>query len=570
MPGMCVFVFILLFLHLPIPSQNTASQQKDPSYDLWLVRSQTLTDELIKDGANLEPSQRSMLLARLAQRWWRDNPEKAKSWMADAIAAVEAVPNKENPEDRRKRISTARQLLQIVAPLDQKFTARLVELLKDADKHAVNEERAANAEGILDAAFSLIDSDPIRASELGAAALRIDHSSNIYSLILSLRQKNAKIGDALLAQALALGRQTLESQLLLNLTRASYPAELQVVTKAPPPAKTLRAELLQIDVAYLQANPINSDTQHSVCAAVVTFIVPLLAEFDRRLPQLTPAVRQAVNQCQSLSPLSQQRIDDAFRPEPFNSVDDLLKAAEDSQDIKVKTVYKYRAATLAKEKKDYDRALAILDGMSVEEQGFMGPMWQYSRWDWASLSAIEHYNRDDFSAMRNTIAAVPDDLKAFAKLAFVDRLPNKQKKEADPTLEFLIDARKQLASSYGSEVDRYPWYFALLRLTFKYAPEDSPAILKEAIAALNRAEQADGNEGRNAEARYKETAGVWKNLPVSLIDMDEYALKEAISSISSNETRTAVRLALLQAFLERMRSAKEPSPNSRRTAAKGE
>lgn len=563
---MCLF--LLLFWSLPISQQNATTQQKDPAYDLWLVRSQTLTDELVKDGANLPPLPRSILFARLAQRWWRDNREKANSWMSTAIATVEVVPNKENPEERRKRLSTVRQLLQIVAPLDPKFSARLVELLNDNE--ISKEERSANADGLLNAALSLVDSDPVRASQLGAAALNVNHSSDVYSLILALRQKNPTLANALLAQALAVARHTLETQLLMNLTRATYPAEMQIVTRLPPPPDTLRAELLQLDLAYLQANPINSKTQHSVCASVISFILPVLTEFERRLPQQAPAVRQVINQCQSLGPLAQQRIDEALRPEPLNSVEDLLKAAEDAQDVKVRTIYQYRAATLAKEKKNYERALKILDEISAEGRAFMGNMWQYSRWDWASLSAIEQYNQSDFSSMRNTIDAVPDDLKAFAKLSFIDRLPGKRKTDGDPTLEFLDDARKELVASYGSEADRYPWYFALLRLAFKYAPAEAPAILKEAIAALNRAQQPDEKDGRTEEAGYEQTAGIWKNLPVSLIDMDEYAVKDAVSSISSTQTRVAVRLELLQACLERMRSTKETSPKSRRTVAKGE
>ena len=540
--GISVCLFLLLVFVVAPPQQ----QQKDPSYPLWLVRSQTLTDELVKDGANLDASQRSILFGRLAQAWWRENPEKAKAWMVAAIESVESVPNKENSEEHRKRISTARELLQIVTPLDRKFSARLVTLLKETDNQTSAEDRSANAEALLDSAFSLLDSDPVRASEFGAAALNVNHSSDVFSLILALRQKNQKLSDALLIQSLALARQTLETQLLMNITRATFPAEMQIIMKSPPPPEALRAEVLQLDLAYLQANPINPDTRDSVCVGVISFILPVLTEFERRLPQQAPAVRQVVSQCQSLSPLSQQLIDDATRPAPLNTVEDLLKAAQDSQDVKVKTVYEYSAATLAKDKKNYERALAILEGMNAEGRAFMGNMWQYYRWDWASLAAIDHYNRDDFSSMRNTIEAVPDDLKAFAKLAFVDRLPDKRKQDEDPTLEFLNDARKELASSYGTETDRYPWYFALLRLTFKYAPADAPAILKEAIAALNRTE----------EVRYQETAGVWKNLPVSLIDMDEYAVKEAVSSINSRQTRVAVRLELLQACLERMRATR--------------
>jgi hypothetical protein len=145
---------------------------------------------------------------------------------------------------------------------------------------------------------------------------------------------------------------------------------------------------------------------------------------------------------------------------------------------------------------------------------------------------------------------VPDDLKAFTKLAFVDRLPKAGNSDADPTLEFLRDAHKELPKSYGSEIDRYPWYFALLRLTVQHAPEDAGATLKEAFAALNRAKQDD-------EKSNQDTSGIWKNLPlVSLIDMDEYAVKEAVSSISSAQTRVELRLELLQVCVDRMKSSR--------------
>ena len=45
-------------------------------------------------------------------------------------------------------------------------------------------------------------------------------------------------------------------------------------------------------------------------------------------------------------------------------------------------------------------------------------------------------------------------------------------------------------------------------------------------------------------------------LDPSLIDMDEYAVKEAVSSINFRQTRVVVRLELLQACLELMRGTK--------------
>jgi hypothetical protein len=155
--------------------------------------------------------------------------------------------------------------------------------------------------------------------------------------------------------------------------------------------------------------------------------------------------------------------------------------------------------------------------MTADERAFMENMWQYSRWDWSSLAAVDHFNPDDFNAMRITIKAVPDDLKAFAKLAFIDRLPKKRNEDADPTLEFLTDARKELASSYGSEEDRCAWYFILSRLTLVYASQDSPAILKEAIAALNRAEKATDKklQARIERLRSAEQMGPAKRKPAN-------------------------------------------------------
>jgi hypothetical protein len=548
------FISFLILAILPVTEVvkcSALTQRKDPAYYLWLVRSQTITEELIKDAADLESLQQALLLAKLAQRWWPDNPEKAKPWMARAIETVEDVPNKESAENRRRRLATARQLLLIATPLDRKFSSHLVEILSEDLKHVGAAEQSANADGLVDAAISLVENDPVRAAELGTLSLRLAHSNNLAYLILTLRRKNPKLADELLSQALVLARQTLDANLLMPLTRATFPAEMQLGTEAPLPVDQRRTELLQIDIAYLQANPITVENRNSVCGPVISVFLPLMFEFERRLPQQVPAVRQAVNQCQSLSPLAHQLIDDALRTQPLITIDDLLKAAEDSQDLKVRTVYQYRAAALAKEKKQYDKALAILDGISNEGRQFMGTSWRAYRWDWATLSAIDHYTRGDLNGMRLTIEAVPTDLQVFVKLALLDRLPAKRNRDNDPTIEFLNDARKELPRSNDSD-ERFAGYVMLLKLTVQYQPTDASGVLKEAIATLNLSEQEKLNV-QNDEIRNLDGSGLWKNLSDSLIEMDEYAVKEAVATISSTETRAELRLELLQACLNRMR-----------------
>jgi hypothetical protein len=481
--------------------------------------------------------------------------------MAKAIETVEAVPNKEAPDKRQERLTVARLLFQIAAPLDQKLTKRLLVVL--SDDHPADAERAANADSLIDAAATLVNTDPKRAAELGALALRTGYSNFLPTFLYALRHKDPTLADGLFSQALVVGRQTLSGPLIDLLTRTAFPVQMQLPDRPVPP-DNLRAELLQLHVVFLQANQIKPDSQNDTCTGVITFIAPVVLEFDRLLPQQAPIVRQAVNQCKSANPLGQQRIDDALRNQPLNTIEDLLKAADDAEDLKVRTVYQFRAATLATQKKDYERAIKILDGMSKDARTFMGGTWEARRWEWATLSAIKQYEAGAVFEMRQTINAVPAELQPFSKISFLREFKPKPKDDADPTLQFLTEARADLRrTSYGSDTEKYSWYFVLLELTVKYQPEEARMVLKEAIAVLNRAEEAKAADASKDQPVHLDTSAISSSLPATLLEMDEYAVKEAVSSIASTRTRAEVRLELLGACLQRMRTMKQPAAASK-------
>ena len=368
---------------------RTGSAQQADSPNLWLIRSQTITEELIKDSADLATFERALLLAGLAKRWWRDDSEKARSWMVKAIEIVEVIPNKENADERRARLRTARLLLQIVTPIDQKLSKRLIALLSDRAEQISEAEREANADGLIKAANLLVDSEPKRAVELGALALRAGRPTEIQGLIVRLRSREPKLSDELFRQTLVVARQTLDVGLLNSLSHAGFPESRTygAISKIPT-SDHLRAEVLRLYLAYLQSNPISAENRSSICRSVVSFIAPVLTEFDRLVPEQASNVRQFIHRCQSDSPLTRQRLDDAQRDNPLNTVEELLKAAADSDDTKVRTVYQYRAAALAKSRNDIEQALKILDSMSAESREFMGESWLSYRWDWAALAAL--------------------------------------------------------------------------------------------------------------------------------------------------------------------------------------
>lgn len=539
------------------------AQQGSSAAELWLVRSQTITDDLIKDAADFTLSGRTLLWARLAQRWSRDDPEKARSWMVKSIEIVEAIPNRENAAERTLRLNTTRLLLNIIAPLDQKLSKRLVAILSADVEHSSQVERGANADGLVEAAISLVDKDPQRAAELGTLALQIGRPTQITWLVSRLRVKDARLGDALFAQTIELARETLDLELLNALSHWIFQESMQPGASMPALPDEMRTELLKLDLTFLQSNPVSTENRDRVCLGVSSFIAPVLGHFQRLLPQQAFIARQSVNQCQSKFPLAQQRIDEALNDRPLNTVEALLKAADDAEDLKVRTVFHYRAAALAKDKGEFERAIKILDSMSTEAREFMNGAWELMRVDWTVQSAIRHYKTGDVYGMRLVINALSADLQPLAKIGFVWQLPESRDKETDPTLEFLSDGGTGLSRSKVSDSQKYGYYFVLLKLTVKYQPTEATAVLKEAVAALNRLEQPKANDSGNEKPDSLDGSSYSQLLPALLLDMDEYAVKEAVSSIRSPEARAQVRLALLEVCLERMRNLKQVRPGAK-------
>src|SRR6185503_1770691 len=68
---------ILMALFTAFSGWTGFAQKRDSEYQLWLVRSQTLTTDLLKDATDLSSMQRAVLWVKLAQRWWHEDPKRA-------------------------------------------------------------------------------------------------------------------------------------------------------------------------------------------------------------------------------------------------------------------------------------------------------------------------------------------------------------------------------------------------------------------------------------------------------------------------------------------------------------
>lgn len=62
----------------------------------------------------LPPLARTLMQAKLAQRWWREDPDRAREWAAKSVETVESVPNMQGAAERGRRLATARLLIDLL------------------------------------------------------------------------------------------------------------------------------------------------------------------------------------------------------------------------------------------------------------------------------------------------------------------------------------------------------------------------------------------------------------------------------------------------------------------------
>src|SRR6185369_554962 len=114
---------VLIVLALPgsiFAQRSKPAPQTDNADELWRVRAQTITDDVLKDAADLNSLRRALVWGKLAEIWWLEDKRRALTWITNAIEVVEQVPNRESPQERQQRMGTAKILLGVSSRLDEK------------------------------------------------------------------------------------------------------------------------------------------------------------------------------------------------------------------------------------------------------------------------------------------------------------------------------------------------------------------------------------------------------------------------------------------------------------------
>jgi hypothetical protein len=501
------------------------------------------------DAVALDTLDRSLLWGRLGQIWWKNDPPKARAWIQKALDTVESVSEQDKPDVRRRKVSAERALLTIIAPLDRKLSARLTALLTSDSNQTSKDERNGNAEALVNTGLTVLETDPELAAHLGAASLRTGRTSLLTILMQRLRSRENSLADTLFNQTLTVARGEYDPQLLSILTSVAFPTTLDPYAKAPAPPDELCTALLGVIAADLQRLAGSSGDSSEACE-IAQIATPLISQFNRLLPQGVGVVQSTVSACRrQLNEPSRPQTDDTTREQPLKSVSDLLDAARAAKNADLRLRYLARAIQMAAHQKEYERALAILDGMSGEDREQFGKPWKNWRWEYASAAAYLYFKRQNISMMNKIVEDTPADIRPLAQIY----LANQVSADGDREFAFKIfdEARQGLAKADLSNAAKAGRYLEIARQYVKLQPAESVNALREAVKSLNRIEPLNGGDASDASRGDARPGLPPIEMPAAFLEIDDLGTRQALSGIQAPLMRSQLRLGLLKASLER-------------------
>jgi hypothetical protein len=512
-------------------------QEPTPPVNPWIERAQQLTDDLLSDTKALDTYDRAALWGRLAEVWWNEDPKQARTWFLNGIRLVESSPTGDKA-DQTCRLVATRILLSISAARDPDFSNRLTTILtKHVDRNNEGQTRE-NADAVVEAALSMLATNPREAARIGGESLNLGISFRLANLLWRLRGRDKAAGNELFDHVLRVAKSTQDVNLFSMLLTAAFGGPYKTVEHQAAVLRVL-AETL-----YYSSNPQTGPPTDCQLASLATSYVRF---FDQMSPLRSQRIRSVIAACASTSSAITTKL--AKEEEGPSTVEELLKSAERAQSDEQKDNMLLAAADTAGSDQNFDESIRILDSISLDGKKRLGDLWDNRRWDRAASAVCINLKNDDLPAAMRTIDNSPNSLKAFVRLSVVAHcLPANG--SINP-IELLGQARNELDNAPVEKT--VSWRLSAVRLYAQHSSSAAPAVLTEAVTAINRA-----SDQKPVDCGSSEPGGnVFSNplyvvsykIPASLMERDDAGVRYALGSVKPADKRAVLRLQLLKDVL---------------------
>ena len=214
-----IAAFVCLLLTTAIFSQNGDLSARR---ELWQTRSETITNNLLKETSKITELERALLFAQLGDLWHQSDLTQSDVWFNKSVDAIFFYSPEDSKADKKNLFQTARQVLNIISNRNQKQSIRLLKILTGIDKENKTESDV-NADALIEYALQIVKENPARAAQIGIIALKTGHPKSYYKLIWKLNENNKILADQFFKEAFSIAVTSPDYYHIQSLQIAAFP-----------------------------------------------------------------------------------------------------------------------------------------------------------------------------------------------------------------------------------------------------------------------------------------------------------------------------------------------------------
>ena len=541
-----VIKIFLIGLILSTTSLSVFSQTENLNTQkvIWKVRSDTITDRIVKQTFKLDELEKAILLAKLGSLWIKSDNAKAIGFFEKSVDTIFFYSSEEIKKNNQAYLGSIREILTIIANRSSKQTNRLVSILSDSED-ILAENNSLNADTLIEFALTLVKDDAVRATELGVLSFRFGQPTKFYPLFWELNKKDQALADRFFKRTLQSAIDLPNPQIAQNLKLSIF-AEGGVSVTSEQRIETLRFLAIYIVQQQIKFTGKLIDK----CTFEAYILASIQNQYPIYLPEKTTAVSQSIAICIADNPTpglgkSKTGLDRA----EAGSVEELIKLADEAKDnLKTRTYYLFRAVSLANDQKLYQIGIDILEGMSKQERETDIPFWDTLRYSIAGGLAFQQLEESNLSGATDTLNRVPSNIRSFAKIGFAFRCSSKNINTRNFCGGKMDEALSDFPKSDKSLQEKYRFWLITVKL---YSVYEQPAAASASFEALVKSLNSDLAE-RKENSFHLASEDAPFVISAELLESQEQTLLKAADLLEDQTSRTNVNLAFLTTSLDKV------------------
>jgi len=560
-----ILVLFFLLLSISVFPQTTVNSGKQGEDDLEInkKRIEQIKADILKEIDTFGREDQAKFYAWLGNIIWEHDKKEGTFWLSKGVEI--GLSPAINFKNDSVKLTSYWNLLSNVLEKDVDLENKIISKIKEIkiDESNVDVLKRAN-ETYIHIAEQIFHrkKDEKLAFEFAMLSLKGEKPAINWTsqeFFRPLKVKNETMANAYFAKLLEVvktsGSKVLTANFVSNFIRggvSNYRGSQFNISDAQKKAA------LEILIPFIQADAEALTLKKANNCGSISWGLTFSEDYKKLLPEKSVIVEQAIEACQNAEIEPWKKPD--FGKRPRKSSQDFLNLAKEIGDKEVQANYLFMAALNARNEKDYQLAINILESI---DQKFRRNSWYWERIYSSSYLIEELFKTDKFAEISNVLEGSPQEMRPFIIGRSIYSMWQLKPNQKVFVLDLLSQARSEFNKMDKSPVtfgdmEANPTKFANLTLIYvKFELyEEAITTHEESITALNR--YVDNLPSEYKENKIFPIVGSYSRFtnrypPNDIVFINKYfdRIYQNLGKIENSRIRLTQRFSFLSKIMEK-------------------